>query len=617
MKIDKINWLIGGAAGQGALQASNTLALSLTRGGLYTHVTSEFPSLIRGGHNYTTIRISENPVLTHSNDLNMVLALNRETIDLHINEVTKNGIVIFDSDEINLSDIKTPKDITLFPVPLKTLALKHGKHEITKNIVGLGVTLGLLKFNIKFLLNVLEDTFKNKGSEIIENNRAAAEAGYNFAIKNYPKNFKYELESKNTKGKRLFLNGNDALCIGAIRAGCKFVAEYPMTPSTSILHTMASEARNFNVVVKHTEDEIAAVNMLVGAGFSGARALTGTSGGGFSLMSEGLGLSISAEIPMVIVNSQRGGPSTGLPTRTDQGDLNLVYYTTQGDAPRFVIAPGDHEESFSLGFQAFNIAEKYQSPVIIITDKYLSESGKTVERFEHKKFKIDRGKLVDSHQSPVNFKRYQITEDGVSPRSIPGQEGFIYRASGYEQDEYGRVSEDPKNHTDMTDKRARKLETALKELPAPPIYGPKNAAISIISWGSTKGAILEAIEILGKEGLKVNFMQIQFIQPLHKEKIKKFMQNAFMSLIIEGNQSGQLSQIIKHETMQAPNYEILKYDSRPITQIEIINAIKEIMLGEKMPKGNVRIKEVASFQSQITGKKSPVFKKSILLAKNR
>lgn len=503
MKMNDLTWMIGGEAGFGIQSAGHIFALAAARGGLQAFGQAEYPSLIRGGHNSDVIRIADREVMVHKEQLDLLLAMNKETLDLHVHEVVDGGGVIYDADVVKdynfdakraaaFNEAATKENaqkgtIKIFAVPLKKLAMEFGKGDITRNTVGIGASFGLVDYDIEILYSILKEMFAKKGEQIVTNNLAAARAGYDYVREHYPKQFGYKLNRVDEQPRRMLITGNDALCFGALKAGCKFVAEYPMTPSSSILHFMAANAKNYNIIVKHTEDEIAAMNMVVGAGWAGVRAMTGTSGGGFSLMVEALGMAGMVEVPLVCVEVQRPGPSTGLPTRTEQCDLQFVLHASQGEFPRIVMAPGDFDECFYLAFDAFNLAEKYQTPVLILSDKHLAESVKTVAEFNEEGLKVERGKLIGAEKlaelrkqseavlahlkaknpdadkiadfkwkgvygvsaegnylSPDNgFLRYKLENDGVSYRTLPGMPGGVHRAATDEHDETGDLTETP------------------------------------------------------------------------------------------------------------------------------------------------------------------------------
>ncbi len=609
--------MIGGEAGFGIQSAGNFFAMAANRGGLYAFGNPEYPSLIRGGHNSDCIRIRDKHVGIHKEKLDLLLAMNKETLDLHLKEMVTGGGVVYDAETIKMETVKIPEGVKMFNVPLKKLAMEEGKGDITRNTVGVGACLGLVNYDMEIFYEILRKEFGRKGDEIVKNNIAAAKAGYDFVRSNYKDQFEYELKKIEGRPDKMLLTGNDAVCLGALKAGCKFVAEYPMTPSTSILHTMASHAKDYNVIVKHTEDEIAAINMAIGAGWAGARAMTGTSGGGYSLMVEALGMAGMSEIPVVVIEVQRPGPSTGLPTRTEQGDLQFILHSSQGEFPRIVIAPGDYNECFYHTFQAFNLAEKYQLPVIVALDKHISESIQTVEPFETKDLKVERGKLLSTKElddlltksrefleknnggtmeqkgfgkmaakenyiSPDgNFLRYKNTDDGISPRTLPGMPGGIHRASTDEHDESGDLTETEENRIMMVEKRARKLESALKELPPPQLTGKtdknSNADITFVTWGSPKEAIMEVIDMLSADGITANLLQITYMIPFHTKEISAILSDAKRVIGVEQNSEAQLCALIREKTGYLIKDRILKYSGRQFTAHEIYEKTKALL----------------------------------------
>ena len=621
MLINDLTWMIGGEAGFGIQSAGRIFALSAARGGLHVFGESEYPSLIRGGNNYDTIRVGNRETRIHKERPDLLLAMNKETIDLHAGKIVPGGGLIYDSAEIK-GEIEVPKNVSLFDVPLKKLAMEAGKGDITRNTAGIGATLGLVSYDIEILNGIIREMFAKKGEEIIANNIAAAKAGYDYTKNNYAGRFQYSLKPVKGQAKRMLITCNDAICFGALKAGCKFVAEYPMTPSSSILHFMASHAKDYSVIVKHTEDEIAAIGMVAGAGWAGVRAMTGTSGGGFSLMAEALGMGGMCEIPMVCVEVQRTGPSTGFPTRTEQSDLQFALHASQGEFPRIVIAPGDYEESFYLTFDAFNLAEKYQTPVIILSDKHMGESVKSVEPFRTDGLKIDRGKLLNEAElnkllkeseavlhdpdggSPAdrgsggasapgnylsadnNFLRYKFEKDGISRRTVPGMKGGIHRSATDEHDESGDLTETEENRNLMVEKRSRKLAEALKELSPPALKGPmsaksaapaKSADITFVTWGSPKGAVMETIEMLEHVGVSANMLQIVYMSPFHSAQIGKILRGCKRTVAVEMNSEGQLCALIAEKTGYFVNDKILKYSGRQFTAEEIFNRTMELL----------------------------------------
>ena len=580
MKDNGLSWKIGGEAGYGIMTTGLIFAKVCSRAGLRVFDHIEYPSLIRGGHNTYQVTAEVEEVFSHVEHVDLLVALNEETIDKHKEELAPGGGIIYDGDVIPLSKEDLGReDVKLYHIPLLRLAEESGGRRIMINSVALGASVALIGFDFEMLSDVIGDVYRGKAKETIEFNIKAAKLGYDYVkSKGMEKDFRRKLPKVAGK-RRMLLTGNEAVGLGAIKAGCKFYAAYPMTPSSSILHFMASQERNFSLVVKHTEDEIAAINMAIGAGFAGARAMTATSGGGFSLMSEALGLAAMTETPIVVVVSQRPGPSTGLPTRTEQGDLKFVLHASQGDFPRFVIAPGDIEECFYKTIEAFNLVDRYQCPVILILDKYLSESHKTAEEFDVSGIKIDRGLLLSNEELEriEEFKRYEFTETGISPRTIPSQRRGIFTATGNEHDETGYLSEDKTVRTKMMDKRFRKFEQAEKEIPEPKLFGPKNAEVTIIAWGSTKGPVKEAMRLLDRDGVKANFLQILYISPFPTNTVSKIIETSKRTVIVENNKTAQLASLIKEKTGKEIEHKILKYDGRQFFPTEIYQRVKEVL----------------------------------------
>lgn len=575
----RLTWKIGGEAGYGIMTTGFIFSKSFSRVGFYVFDTNEFPSLIRGGHNTYTVRIENEPIFSHIKSVDILVALNKETVDLHKNEISPNGSIIYDGESFKIDERSVRKDIKLYSVPLIRLAQESGGERVMQNNVALGASVALTGIGIDTLLDVIKDVFKRKGKRVVELNVKSAKAGYNYVIKNYRIRSNHRIKKPRNVVKRMLITGNEAVALAAVKAGCKFYAAYPMTPASSILHYMALRERDYHISVVQPEDEIATIHMAIGASFAGVRSMIATSGGGFSLMVEALGLAGMTETPLVIVVSQRPGPATGLATHTEQSDLKFILNASNGEFPRIVVAPGDVEECFYESFNAFNLAEKYQLPVIIVIDKYLSESHRTVDKFNDAKLKIDRGlMLTDAELKKIkDYKRYEITPNGVSPKSIPSQYGGIFKACTDEHDEYGRLNEDINVRTRQMDKRFRKLKAAEKDIKQPELYGPNNADITLIGWGSTKGPIKEAMKLFAKKGLKVNYLQILYLNPFPTRRVKEILDNAKKTMIIENNKTGQLASLIKEHTGKDVDYKFLKYDGRPFAPEDIYNKVSEVL----------------------------------------
>ncbi len=595
--VNNFSWKVAGEAGHGILNAGLMFAKTCLRGGLFVFATAEYPSLIRGGHNNLDVRVSEAELQAHTRFTDFLVALDKNSIDKHESKISENGGIIYDGENLKIApNYFKRKDINTYNVPLMAIANENGG-KIMRNVVAMGATIALIDFDIELFYEVLKDNFGNKkGMDVAEANMKAAKAGYDYIKQNFAEGaqtpsgviqpFKYQLSKKPYSNNKLFLSGNEAISTGAIKAGCKFIAAYPMTPATSVFTNIAAQEKNFNIIVKHTEDEIAAINMAIGAGYAGLRSMTATSGGGFALMCEGFGLAGQTETPVVVVEAMRPGPATGMATHTGQGDLRYILHASTDEFPRLIIAPGDVEECYYLTQHAFNFSEKYQMPVMILTDKYLGESYRSVNEFNNK-IPVERGKMLFDAQSAsvhlsnadADYKRYKLTEDAISPRAIPGIKNAMHVASSYEHDEHGHESEEEEIRIAMHKKRYKKFALAEKEIKArfvPELVGSENSDFTIISWGSTKGPVLEAMKILDREGISTNFLHITFVNPIHDEIISTVMKNAKRTIIIENNMTAQFAGIIREKTGLTFNHKILKYDGRPFAPEHIADAIREL-----------------------------------------
>jgi 2-oxoglutarate ferredoxin oxidoreductase subunit alpha len=566
----QFNFKIGGEAGFGIMVTGLMFSKTATRSGYHIFDYTEYPSLIRGGHNTYQVTVSQDEVFASPNKVDLLVALNQETSEIHVPELNPGAGLIFDNKEFALKGPILRRAKKLYPVPLNLLAQKAGGTELMRNTVALGAVLALVGGDLAILKAVIKDAFSDKKEAIIKANLKAATLGFDYVQESFQPWGK--VLTKRKAEKRLVLTGNEAISLGAIAGGLKFFAAYPMTPASSILHVLAGKAREYGLVVKHAEDEIAVINMAIGAAFAGARSLVATSGGGFSLMTEGVGLAGITETGVVIVNAQRPGPATGMPTWTEQGDLRFMLHAAQGEFPRIVLAPGDVAEAFYLTAQALNLAEKYQTPVIILVDKFLSESHQSPAFFDGNKLKIERGKLVSGSE---NYQRYHLTADGVSPRVLPGDEESLSLANSYEHDEAGYSTEESRRRTRMVEKRAQKISTALIDLPEPELYGSEEAQLTLIGWGSTKGPIREAIRQLGNK-LKVNHLHLNWLSPFPAEAVGRILTQATKTLMIENNHDGQLAGWIRQQTGVEIKNKLLKFDGRPFYPEEIIKKIKDL-----------------------------------------
>ncbi|MDD4693029.1 MAG: 2-oxoacid:acceptor oxidoreductase subunit alpha [Firmicutes bacterium] len=564
--------IVGGSAGQGMQSLSHAVVRAGAKAGFHVFATQDYMSRVRGGHNFSSIRFAENELRTTNQDCHLIVALDKETVETHRINLHKDGLIICDPE-----DVKVDSEMMFF-VPLKALAQKHAGNKIMSNTVALGAIWGLLGGEIKDINDLQEQTWERKGQEIIDKNKSAALAGYTYAKENRPENFKFKFKKANTKQKRLVIDGATAMGMGAIAAGCRFVSAYPMTPSTSLTEYMASHKSSCNIIVEQVEDEIAAINMGIGAANAGARVLVPTSGGGFSLMVEGLGLAGISETPIVIVNMQRPGPATGLPTRTEQADLLFVIYAHQGEFPRMVMAPHTHEEAFDTMVRAFNIADKMQTPVIILGDQFLADSLKTNPVFDFSKVEIDRGKLISKEGGDLlgtDYRRYKLNDDAISPRAVPGRSKALVRVIGDEHDEEGNLIEDAKTRIAQHEKRLKKIEM-LRNMGRKPIeYGPTDAPSVLVSWGSSYGAVKEAVDLLNKAGRPTKMAHFIDVYPLNHEHVINAVSKHKSRIAVESNATSQFAKLIKSETGIGMTGFVLRYDGRPLTPEYIVSKIEE------------------------------------------
>jgi 2-oxoglutarate ferredoxin oxidoreductase subunit alpha len=566
MMINNMTIRIGGAAGDGVESSGAGFCKALARGGLHVFGLPDYYSRIRGGHNFFSVRVSDQPLYSHSEPVHLLLALTEETIPRHRHKVVPGGAIVYDSK----LQVSPEGSVQLVPLPLSDIAKEKAGTVLARNTVALGVAAGITGFDIEPLQSVIRQNFARKGQAVIDGNLAAIEVGCREGQK-HAADFPFKLESMPDAPPRMVVNGTQAFSLGALAGGCRFVAGYPMTPGSPVLHWMAAHAARYGVVTKHTEDEIAAINMAIGAAHMGARALVPTSGGGFALMVEALGLAGMTETPVVIYNAQRPGPSTGLPTRQEQGDLLFMLYASQGEFPRFVLAPGTHEECFVAGWRAFNLAEKYQTPALVLSDHYLAVAVRTLEldAFDFDAVEIDRGELLseaDLDALEGEYLRYRVTDSGVSPRALPGHPKAVYVAAGNEHEESGAITEEPEIRTAQGEKRQRKLIGMATEMSGPLRYGPSEAEVTFVSWGSTFGPLREAVDRLNAEKTsRANLLHFVDVWPFPTEAVMAVMETAHQLVAVESNATAQLATLIRSQTGRQVDGTVLKYDGRAFT----------------------------------------------------
>jgi 2-oxoglutarate ferredoxin oxidoreductase subunit alpha len=574
---------IGGAAGDGVASAGNTLAVSVARQGQGVYAYNSYQSVIRGGHSWLRMRISAKKPLHHGDQVGAMIALNQDTFDRHLQELVSGGAALYNSAKIKPA-YDAPKGVQLCPLPVPDLTPAYKELPIMQNTVAVGAVLRLMGLDFAGLESVLASTFAKK-PKVVQVNVDAARAGFEYADKNF-KPFPRPLVKSNQKW--AMMTGNELLAMGAAFAGCKFYCAYPMSPATHVLEWFAAHGKELSVCVRQVEDEISVVNMTIGANHAGVRGMCATSGGGFALMTEAIGMSGIIETPLVVINVMRAGPSTGVPTKTEQGDLNQAWGASQGDFPRIIMAPISMPDCYTTPALAFNLADRYQCPVILLTDLLLSEGNETVaESVLDVEFPIDRGELITEANGGQNgepYLRYKNTPSGISPRAIPGVPGHIYVSGTDEHDEDGvlisDIYTDPVRRKKMVDKRVRKMSTVLNHLPAPKLEGPADAKVTLVGWGSTWGVLVDAAEQLRKEGISTNHLHFKFIVPFHAQVAKDILGKSKKIIVVENNQSGQFARHLLAETAITAHAHIRKYDGEPFEPKHIVAGVKEVLAGK-------------------------------------
>ncbi len=571
--------IIGGEAGQGVESSGAGFCKALARCGLHVFSVQDHRSRIRGGHNFYVIKTSDQPIVSWTEPVQLLVALTEETVNIHLDKLISGAAVIYDNGFNIKKEELEAKNIKSISVPLNKISQDIGGSKVMANTAALGAVAGLTQLPLKYIRSIVKDNFKKKGDKIVQANYKVAQKAADYVISQYDTSFNWKLKSIDAPEK-MVINGNHAISLGALVAGCNFVSAYPMTPGTSIFEWLSTHADQYGIVSKQAEDEIAAICMAIGASHVGARAIVPTSGGGFSLMVEALGLAGMSETPLVIVIAQRPGPSTGFATRTEQADLLFAINASHGEFPRIVLAPGDTEQCFEAGARAFNLAEKYQTPVIIMTDAFLANSYRTIEKdkLDFKSISIDRGKLlsnVELDQLKTEYKRHVYSDDGISPRALPGHPKAIFKTTSDEHNEFGEIVEDAAIRNKMYQKRMKKLDTALSEIKEPILYGPDKAEITFLCWGSTLAPLKKAVNILNKDDKnKANLLQFVDLWPFPVDKVNPFFEKAGKLISVEGNYTGQLANLIKMTMGLDVDGKILKYDGRPFSPEYIINNLK-------------------------------------------
>ncbi len=562
----EVNVLIGGAAGQGMETIMNLLGKALVREGFGLIYTKDYMSRVRGGHNFSRLRIAPGNPWTTDETVDVLVALNEETYFIHNDNLAPSGRIIYDPQLFSLPENESRG----VPVELQKLAEEAGG-KVMANTVAVGALLVLMGLETPAVEELLKDTFAGKEG-VAEKNIAALKGGYDTAARSCSACF--DLPPKNEEGKKLFIDGNQVLGMSALASGCRFLSAYPMTPSTGIMNYLAGKSPDYPVVVEQAEDEIAALNMALGASYTGVRAMTCTSGGGFSLMVEGVSLAGMTETPIVIVVAMRPGPATGLPTRTEQADLEFVLHSGHGEFPRAILSATSHEDAFYRLNKAFELADRYQTPIFFLSDQNFADTHRSVEPFDFSRLAYNRH-LAEEGGFEKPYKRYRITENGISPRALPGQfENEVVLVDSDEHDENGNIIEDASTRRAMVEKRRRKLKGLAEEMDEPDLYGDPHPEVLLIGWGSTYGVIREAVDALSALGTKTAMLHFSDLWPLPQKRLRSLLAEVDKSYCIENNSGGQLAALIRRETGLAPGGSILKYDGRPFLPREIVEEVQ-------------------------------------------
>ena len=569
---------IGGEAGQGIATPGDILARIFVRRGLHLNTYNAYQSIIRGGHIFLYVRVSDEEIHTHGDKIDLLVCLNQDTMDRHLQLMGPGTSVLYNGDNVRPGE--AADGVQLCPLPVSQL--NKSRNRLVLNTMAVGSAMSLLGLDFGILEESLNLRFQRQGQAVIDQNVEVALAGYNYAQDTFD-----PFPGKVPTGSKPLAvwSGNEALAMGAAAAGVKFYAAYPMSPASGILHWMAQNARNLGIMVRQVEDEIGVANMVVGAAHVGCRAMCATSGGGFALMTEAVGSAGMMEIPAVFVNVQRAGPSTGVPTKTEQGDLWQVLGASQGDFERFIVAPKNSLDCFNTMPQLFNLVDKAQCPAIVVSDLLIAEGRYSIDpdlidMHPH----IDRGELITEPASPNGYLRYKDTESGISPRALPGLEGYVHVVATDEHDEDSVLISDeftnPHKRRKMVEKRGRKFQTVAKDVEPPELEGPEDADVTLVGWGSTYGVIKEAVAQLKERGVTANQLPIKWIVPFHGDAVVDILSRSKQVIVVENSYSGQFYRYMRSETGLSVDGHIRKYDGEPFMPHHIVDGVLEQVAGK-------------------------------------
>ncbi len=578
MILNSVEVMFGGQAGDGSLTTGDLIAGVFKRMGLEVYTYKDFPSRIRGGHTNYVIRASEHRDYGMADSVDGLIAFDLEAVEAHIDEMRPGGFVVFDNTSETIPDAVRRDDITWYEIPLAKIAKADLGLELVRNTICVGVLGALIGMDPEIIRNDVRGVYQRKGDKVVDLNMRAIEAGEQYVLEHFSdRPSGYGLVAS-ADGDRLIMMGNDAIAYGALVAGCRFMAGYPITPATDILEWMSKQLPRFGGVVVQAEDELAAITMTLGASYAGVRSMTATSGPGQALMTEAIGLAGVLEIPVVVVECARAGPSTGMPTKTEQSNLNHLIYSGHGEIPRVILAPGTVKESFDFAVTAFNLADRWQLPVFILTEQALCQSKATLAPFDLDTVTVDRGKLIEDGELVFGeYKRFAFTDDGVSPRVIPGVPGGMHLAPGSEHNDEGVITENAANRARMMEKRMGKLEAMRDELPRPVLHGVADADIAVVGYGANTGPIAEAVDRLARAGILTRFLQLRTLWPFPDDEIRDFVRGAQHVFVVENNYTGQLERLIRAVVGPLDAlHGVRKYDGRPFRPIEIIEPVRRI-----------------------------------------
>ncbi len=567
-----LNWKVAGRAGEGIDVTGVMFGKLCLRHGMNAFSYREYPSLIRGGHNTHQVHAGFEPITCQRKQVDLLIALNEESISLHLDELNQDSVVLceaaqdgYDLQKYAISGAK------FFDVPMTKISRQETGHFLSQNIVALAMSAWILGLDPEVLVKVVEDQFKSKGESVIEMNLRALHQGYDYAKQQLPQI--KEIAQKKTN-EQILVTGNHAVALGALAGGVQFMSAYPMTPASEILHTVAAFQSKYPIVVKHAEDEISAMNQAIGASYAGVRAMTSTATGGYALMVEATSLAAVMETPVVIIVGQRPGPATGLPTWTCQSDLQMILHAGHGEVPKIVFTPATAAEHFELTRKAFYFAEKFHLVVFVLSDKLSLESYMSMKRPDSVYHNERYSFATDPLPEDDSYRRYEVTEEGYSPRSIPGQLHGLSVTNSYEHDQFGYATEDATLTKTMNEKRQRKLHAVKPELPHPDLIGPEHAELTLVSWGSTR-LVLE--EVVRQMPGKVNLIHFSCVWPFPHESFFNLAQHAENLVIIEGNTTGQMEKLIRQETGIQFHHRIHRYDGRPFYAEDVTKELEGLL----------------------------------------